>query len=488
MEFLNLLADIPISLFGDPQNISLNWIGKFVQIIISSGVGVGFGIILFSLILKVVVLPFDIFQRIAMRKQNIKMRENKDKMEKLQKQYANDKQMYNQKLMEMQRQSGMSLLSSCLPMILSLVIFIMAIGAFNAYAKYSTVQNYNSLVDAYKTAVNEYVVDVDAEDTSYTLTKEGETHLIIVEEADKLIYFRAPISAETAATLATADQATLKAEAQKVSFDKRQHLINVEKAKTNTEIAATIDFESADYTDKLLDFFHTKGATGAKETYESEVASSTKFLWIKNVWTTDASYKHPVLSHEDFLKELASSSCGSSCSSNGKFDINGEELTLNSDGALVKDNVLITNVYEENVYNKVTAGLEKQKDQANGYYILIVLSIGTILLQQFITMHSQKEQQKYSSVDGQAASTQKMTMIVMTIMFGVFSFMYSSAFSIYMITSNVFSLVSTLIINKCVDVAEHKKEAKALQEKYSRRMPRTVQNNKTGKGKNKKGK
>ena len=81
-----------------------------------------------------------------------------------------------------------------------------------------------------------------------------------------------------------------------------------------------------------------------------------------------------------------------------------------------------------------------------------------------------KEQQKYSSVDGQGASQQKMTMIIMTGMFAIFSFMYSSAFSIYMITSNVLSLVSTLVINKLVDVVAQKKEEKALLDKYNKRF------------------
>ena len=49
----------------------------------------------------------------------------------------------------------------------------------------------------------------------------------------------------------------------------------------------------------------------------------------------------------------------------------------------------------------------------------------------------------------------------MTGMFAIFSFMYSSAFSIYMITSNVFSMLSTLIINKFVDKKLAKEEASA---------------------------
>ena len=566
MEFFNLLADVPISLMGETFDISLNWIGRIVRAIISSGVGVGIGVILFSLILKVIVLPFDIFQRISMRKQNIKMKENKDKMEKLQKQYANDKKMYNQKLMEMQKQSGLTLLSSCLPMILSMVIFFVAIGAFNAYAKFSSVENYNTLVNAYKGAVNEYVVDLDenslyayedkyvievskedngktvliktvevAEDEeNFYTSKTGEelqsalkeairkqyidetqfneqipensvytlrkNDYIKVSQENKLIYCLIP----TESVGATAD--ALKTEALAYTGYK-YYFIENEAFKThiltqagfideNGNIVAGKEAEAESYFEtnypadiyesKAKAYFDTIGAIEAEKAYQSDVAPKTKFLWIKNVWATDATYKHPVLSHKDFLQELAAASCGSSCSSNGSFIVDGEEITVSTDGALVKNDVTITNVYEENAYNKVTAKLGEQKDQSNGYYVLIVLSIGTILLQQWITMRSQKEQQKYSSVDGQGASTQKMTMIIMTVMFAAFSFMYSSAFSIYMVMSNLFSLASTLLINKFVDIAEHKKEQKALQEKYNQRLPQNRQNNdKKGKNANK---
>ena len=126
-------------------------------------------------------------------------------------------------------------------------------------------------------------------------------------------------------------------------------------------------------------------------------------------------------------------------------------------------------MYDKDVYDSITAKLTVQKKQANGYFILVALSIGTILLQQFVMMRSQKEQQKFSSVDGQAASQQKMTMFIMTGMFAIFSFMYSSAFSIYMITSNIFSLVSTLIINKFVDKSLDKQAEAAANERLDNR-------------------
>ena len=92
MELFNLLEKA-IPVFGQTFDVSLGWIGFLVSLIISGVSVVCLGVILFSLILKLIVLPFDIYQRIAMRKQNIKMEEQKERMEKLQKQYANDQKM-----------------------------------------------------------------------------------------------------------------------------------------------------------------------------------------------------------------------------------------------------------------------------------------------------------------------------------------------------------------------------------------------------------
>ena len=76
-------------------------------------------------------------------------------------------------------------------------------------------------------------------------------------------------------------------------------------------------------------------------------------------------------------------------------------------------------------------------------------------------MRSQKAANELSSVDGSAARTNKWMMIIMPIMFGLFSFMYSAAFSIYMIVNTLYGLISTLIINKVVTVRFANKEFKA---------------------------
>ena len=110
-------------------------------------------------------------------------------------------------------------------------------------------------------------------------------------------------------------------------------------------------------------------------------------------------------------------------------------------------------------YEKVTSALGDRKSAYNGYFVLIVLSIGLMLLQQFISMRSNKAVNDLSTVDGTGARTNKWMMIMMPIIYGFFAFLYSASFSIYMITNTLFGLLTMLLINKLVDIWFKKKEA-----------------------------
>lgn len=455
MELFNLL-DKAIPVFGQTFDVSLNWIGKLIKGLIElvGGAGlVGLGIILFSLILKLIVLPFDIYQRVAMRKQNQKMKEQQSRMEKLQKQYANDKAMYNQKLMEMYKENGISMFSSCLPMILSLVVFIVAINAFNAYAQYSNVENYNSLVEAYNTKIESYCPDLTDGNVSFA---NGEI-TVKNDDPNTYIYYKLP---NTDFTSLTEDAKTyIEEEINKTYY------IDMAKASQNTEIQAlAVDGKTLE--DAAYEYFVGEAQSYVVEAYEKGVngedaiSKKTRFIWIKNIWVTDASYKHPVLDYDAFEAEAKRE----------EFRVDDEKVDYADIGEYTG-----TRVYSKDAYDLITAKLTVQKEQANGYFVLIVLSIGTILLQQFVMQRSQKEQQKFSSVDGQAGSQQKMTMIIMTGMFAIFSFMYSSAFSIYMITSNIFSLASTLLINKLVDKSLDKKAEAASTERLDNRRTARIE-------------
>ena len=152
-------------------------------------VNYGWRIVVFTLILKLVLSPLDFFQRYKMNK-NQKITERlKPTMEKIQRQYGDNKQMFAQKQMELNRKEGYSYFSSCLPMIATMVVFITLWLSMNTVAQYMTLKEYTTLYDEYRTTyfqVIDYKTEDEAnaiaQDVVYTLYYDG----ISTEYVDKL--------------------------------------------------------------------------------------------------------------------------------------------------------------------------------------------------------------------------------------------------------------------------------------------------------------
>ena len=428
---MNLLANLSQGVLGYGvkliPEIQLNWIGIIIRWLIE-GVGIiGVGIICFTLILKTIVLPLDIYSRIKTKKQALVMEKMRPQMEKLQKQYANDKQLYQQKVMELQKKSGYSMFGACLPMIVSLVIFFVVFSAFSTYSQYATLESYNDMVRSYNSVVDQYVISEDNPD--------GFLERVDFENGE--YDFRVDFSAFAAAYNET-NGTTLSEE------EVYSELMADYKEETGTIIADGVENSSDEASREAVrltlvsyyidDFAAQKVADDYMAKYES--SSGNHFLWVRNIWYPDSMLNREIPDFSGFRSSISSAT--------------------------------IDDSYEES-YNKVTANLTQQKENYNGYFILIILSIGVMLLQQFISMRSNKSTNELSSVDGSAQRTTKWMMVLMPIMYGIFAFMYSSAFSIYMITNTTYSIITTLIINKAMNVWFAKKEEQAEMSHMGRR-------------------
>ncbi len=84
-------------------------------------------------------------------------------------------------------------------------------------------------------------------------------------------------------------------------------------------------------------------------------------------------------------------------------------------------------------------------------------------------MRSTKAANELSTVAGEGMKTNKMMLIMMPVIYGIFSFFYSASFSIYMITNTLYGILTTLLINKLVDVNFKKKQNNAVVSKGNRR-------------------
>lgn len=115
----------------------------------------GWRVVFFTLCLKLLLSPLDIYQRYMARK-NQKITERlKPQMEKLQKQYT-DRTILAQKQMQLNKQAGFSYFSSCLPAIVTMAVMFSLLGALNEVSQYMNFKEYYELYNRYDAAIVEY--------------------------------------------------------------------------------------------------------------------------------------------------------------------------------------------------------------------------------------------------------------------------------------------------------------------------------------------
>ena len=90
----------------------------------------GWSIVLFTLLIRLIIFPFDFKSRKSMRK----TQKLQPQIAALQKKYKNDKEKLNQKMAELYRKERINPLSGCLPMLLSLPILFAMLGAMRLMA------------------------------------------------------------------------------------------------------------------------------------------------------------------------------------------------------------------------------------------------------------------------------------------------------------------------------------------------------------------
>ncbi len=291
--------------------IELNWIGNLIKLLIE-GIGItGVGIIVFTVILKTIVLPLDVYSRVKQKKQSLMMENMRPQMEKLQKQYANDKNMYQQKVMELQKKNGYSPVAACLPMVVSLVIFIIVFNAFSTYSQYANLNSYNAMVDVYNASVETYVYDENDNPDGFLIKD-------IDSDGEDAYY---------------------------VNFD---NFIAEYSKKEGNEGKDPFEGIADDENAKLnvvKDFMVTDARAAVYDYYQE---NDDHFLWVKNIWYPDSMLSKEIPDFSTFRNAVSKANIGD---------------------------------YEAS-YNEVTYNLTKEKDTYNGYFILIVLAIGGMLLQQ----------------------------------------------------------------------------------------------------------
>lgn len=184
MDFVNLLGANGLS----------DAIGKFIYNVMYSGWIKGWSsswglvgafsvtVIMFTLFLKIIVSPFDFWQKQLMRSNAKKMEIMKPQLEKIQKQCGSNRELLMQKQRALYKQHKYSTFGTCLPMIITLAIFFIVFGGFNSAVRMHNEAIYNNLKDIYYTEYYEVIEEYKGSDK-----EDSEIRNLAVEAAEKAV-------------------------------------------------------------------------------------------------------------------------------------------------------------------------------------------------------------------------------------------------------------------------------------------------------------
>lgn len=385
---------------------NLNLVGKLVHWMHGWIGNYGWTVVVFTVFLKLIMTPLDLWQRTSGKKSAAKMQRMQPLMEEIDRRYGDNQQKANEEKQKLYKKYGYSTLTMCLPMILSMVIFFVMFAGLRDYSTYSSITNFQNLsgtyFDNYYTAVKNYDGD-DGEMYTY-LSNELKTQLgdELYEQANNSENFLRDHY----------EQANVSA-----------YIVSIDHFQTQFGFAACEQFRNSAL-DKVSEYY--------KNNHES-------WLWIQNVWQPDT-WASIMPGYTDRTNGFSGSVDMS------EFGVDNGQSHYD----MIREAVLKT-------------GARGDNGGWNGLMILPIMSVGlsflSIFLSQLMEKKSKKDDNQTQATTQQAASN-KFMMILMPLMMAFFGFMYTGAFAIYMVVNYAMSIISTVALQRPVEKMVEKSLAK----------------------------
>lgn len=150
-------SDNSYSVAGENVSEPTHFMAKFM-IAINNALGGGvasFGwtVVLFTVILRLILSPLDIWQKVISRRNNKAMVRMKPQLEALQARYADDKQRLQQEQMALYKKEKYSTMGMCLPTIVTFVVFFVVFAGFRQMVGYQFAKDYKECVKTYNSSI-----------------------------------------------------------------------------------------------------------------------------------------------------------------------------------------------------------------------------------------------------------------------------------------------------------------------------------------------
>ena len=405
-------------------------------------------VILLAVIVRILFAVVDVVNKRFSTK-NMQINEKmKPELEAVQKKYGHDKVLLQKKQQEIYKKYQFNMVSSCLPMliamVLQLVVFLTLWTGLQNVSNYNIAKSYENTKTVYYNVLllNE---DEEIKNCVEGLITSGEEYTIDVNidfDNMNMTVIVNDVNGEEELNKNITIIATNPSEEGQVGVS-NETIYNLIKEYAMEELPAETpsDGEEQDGTSEtpetvpndLTDYNRVIRTLAEEVTADYYIDNLESFLWIKNIYKAESPMTNPVFEKSEITNYLQ------------KF-YSDEEKEIEE-----------VNGYEGQIFDYVVAGLESRDLGVNGYFILVILAVGTSFLSIFINNKLTKK------VSGTQPGG-KMMYFIMPLILGIFTLMYTSLFAIYIIVGQIMMIalspLTNLIVKKWIDASDRRKEKK----------------------------
>lgn len=374
---------VTLSSLLSAEPVLSNWIGKLIYLMYNAIGSFGWTVVVFTICLKALVSPLDLWQKKVTRKNNKAMRRMQPELDRLRESFADNPQVMQKKQMELYKANGYSMMGACLPSLITMVIFFVVFSGFNAAVRYENQKIVYDLTNSYQ----ELIIDTG---------------------------------------LIDGDISALYANEEKVSTIE-SYGVDLSNYKNDGTVYSTEEI------DALIDQIMLKAYD--KHSVTENGTQRWRWLWVDNVFVGD-SWADTVPTLETYvgtgLGKLNSSLENTNLRIRAKYNNNVYKALLGP---------------AMSAYNKTkTFDIKNWNGYLILPILSIALSIVSTLLMRGSQPEQPKQYDANGKAIDNQMSMKIMTWI-MPVMIGIFSLFYSAAFTIYMFCNSLLTVTINLIYN-----------------------------------------
>ena len=407
-------------------------------------------IIVFTIVVKLVIFPLDFVNRRISAKNAKVQALVQPEIEDIQKKYGNNKQMINQKTMEIYKKHNYNVTGSCVIMLvymaLTLFIFITLFSGLNNMAAYKVGSQYQEMENAFnKVAYETEEIETDYEKYTNAFSTAFENKkLEIRQQAETQKKNEILAGKEEGYQLTDEDKAAItKAGDEAVANQDNINLCN-DAGKTAGETASG----------KTLEEIMVPINDAVAKRY-NEVKNS--WLCVDNVWKSDVPWKKSSTTFDEFVS-LARITYKDSLGE-------GEEETFNVRLAANKE-------ADRAKYDLVMSAVESE-NRVNGYLIIPIVAVAVNVLSMLASQGKLKFKRKKKQ-EGEEKSNKMpggiLMLVLLPALMGYITLSYNTVFGLYILVGSLFSLATTPLVNfgiKKWDELDEKRKAKKQKKEIS---------------------